>query len=144
MACYEPLHGFVVGLTDEKRPKLLVTSAKVKAISVRTKEPCYFDVSTEDGEFQKPAYELPCGHCLGCREDQSREWANRLLMESYYHDTAYFCTFTYDDDHLPIVESLDEETGEYFIHSTLCKRDIQLFIKRLRRAFPDDHIRYSD
>lgn len=142
MSCYEPLHGFVVGLTDEKRTKLLVTSGKVKAISTRTKEPIYYDVSTEDGDYQKPAYELPCGHCLGCREDQSREWSNRLLMESLYHDSSYFVTLTYDDDHIPIVESLDESTGEYFIHTSLCKRDIQLFIKRLRRAFPADHIRY--
>lgn len=142
MSCYEPLHGFVVGLTDEKKSKLLVTSAKVKAISTRTKEPCYFDVSTEDGDYQKPAFELSCGHCLGCREDQAREWSNRLLMESLYHDSAYFVTLTYDDDHIPLVENIDEETGEYFIHSNLCKRDIQLFIKRLRRACPSDHIRY--
>lgn len=142
MPCYEPLHGFVVGLTDEKKSKLLVTSGKVKAISTRTHEPCYFDVSSEETDYQKPAFELPCGHCLGCREDQAREWSNRLLMESKYHDSAYFLTLTYDDSCVPYVQFLDEETGEFFWHSNLSKRDGQLFVKRLRRAFPNDKIRY--
>lgn len=141
MSCYEPLHGFIIGLTDEKKNKLLVTSGKVKAIT-RKKEPLYYEVSGDETDVQRPAFELPCGHCLGCREDQSREWSNRLLMESMYHDSVYFVTLTYDDDHIPIVEQLDEDTGEYFIHSTLRKRDIQLFIKRLRRACPNDSIRY--
>lgn len=142
MSCYEPLNGFIIGLTDEKRNKLLVTSGKVKALDYRTKEPIYHEVPADQTDVQRPAFQLPCGHCLGCREDQSREWSNRLLMESMYHDSVYFVTLTYDDDHIPIVEWLDEETGEYFLHSNLRKRDFQLFIKRLRRAFPDDNIRY--
>lgn len=140
MSCYEPLHGFIIGLTDEKKNKLLVTSNKVKAID-KQNQPIYKDIGIDETS-RLPSFVLPCGHCLGCREDQSKEWSNRLIMESLYHDTSYFLTLTYDDDHIPIVESLDEETGEYFIHSSLCKRDIQLFIKRLRRANPNDHIRY--
>lgn len=140
MSCYEPLHGFVIGLTDEKKNKLLVTSNKVKALD-RNNQPIYSDLGVD--EFSRlPSFVLPCGHCLGCREDQSREWSYRLLMESMYHDTSYFLTLTYDDDHIPIVETLDEDTAEYFYHSSLCKRDVQLFIKRLRKAFPGDNIRY--
>ena len=35
---------------------------------------------------------VPCGNCIGCRLDYSKQWANRLMMELQYHDSAYFCT----------------------------------------------------
>lgn len=63
-------------------------------------------------------------------------------MESLYHDSAYFVTLTYDDDHIPVVEFLDEETGEYNIMSSLRKSDFQSFIKQIRADFPNDRIRY--
>ena len=141
MSCYNPLHGFVVGTTEKGKVKLKVCSHDVKALDAKTKEAIYRDVG-DDIDVILPAYELPCGHCLGCRVDHAKEWSNRLIMESMYHDSAFFVTLTYDDDHIPIVEHTDEETGEYFINSSLCKRDIQLFIKKLRRRFPDDSIRY--
>lgn len=139
MSCFEPLHGFVVGHTENKKVKLQVMSNKVFALDEHN-QPIYHE--TADPNYRYPAYELPCGHCEGCRAAQSREWSNRLLMESLYHDSSLFVTLTYDDEHIPVVERLDEETGEYFINSTLRKSDIQKFIKRLRQQFPNDKIRY--
>lgn len=140
MSCYNPLHGFVVGTTKKGKMRLQVMSSDVKALD-KDGQPVYHEVG-DDTDYILPAYELPCGHCLGCRTDHAKEWSNRLIMESQYHDSTFFVTLTYDDEHLPVVESLDDETGEYFCASTLDKRDAQLFIKRLRRAFPDDKIRY--
>lgn len=80
---------------------------------------------------------IPCGKCVGCRLEYSRQWANRCMLELQYHDSAYFCTFTYDDDHVPRTYYPDPETGEAFPAMTLQKRDFQLLMKRIRKHFPD-------
>ena len=85
---------------------------------------------------------IPCGKCVGCRLEYSRQWANRCMLELQYHDSAYFCTFTYDDDHVPRTYYPDPETGEAFPAMTLQKRDFQLLMKRIRKHFPDDQIRF--
>jgi len=64
---------------------------------------------------------LPCGQCIGCRLERSRQWAMRCLHESSLHDSNSFITLTYDDSHLPSDMSLD------YSH-------FQLFMKRLRKA----------
>lgn len=84
---------------------------------------------------------LPCRHCVGCRLDHSREWANRCLMELSYHDCGYFVTLTYDDEYLPRSPAVDRDTGEILsFHGTLVKSDLQKFLKRLR--FAGQKIRY--
>ena len=85
---------------------------------------------------------LPCGQCIGCRIDYSRQWANRCLLELKYHDSAWFCTFTYDDDHVPRTYYPDPETGEAIPALTLQKRDFQLLMKRIRKKFENDKIRF--
>lgn len=85
---------------------------------------------------------IPCGKCIGCRLDYSRQWANRCMLELGYHDSAYFVTLTYNDGNLPIRYYTDPKTGEAFPVASLVKRDVQLFMKRLRREFSDQHIRF--
>lgn len=85
---------------------------------------------------------VPCGKCIGCRLAKSREWANRCLCELEYHDCAYFCTFTYDNEHVPIGWSVDKRTGEAVECMTLRKRDWVLLMKRIRKRFSDDVIRF--
>lgn len=43
---------------------------------------------------------IGCGKCAACRLQKSREWANRCMLELEDHESAYFLTLTYDDDHL--------------------------------------------
>ena len=62
---------------------------------------------------------LPCGNCLCCRINKSKEWAVRCVLESLYHDENLFITLTYDDDHLPA-------------DGLLYRSDVTKFIKRLR------------
>lgn len=64
--------------------------------------------------------ELPCGQCIGCRLERSRQWAMRCLHESSLHDHNCFITLTYDDSNLPPGGSLDYA-------------DFQKFMKRLRK-----------
>lgn len=78
--------------------------------------------------------EVPCGQCIGCRLERSRQWAIRCIHEAQLHrDTGGNCyiTLTYDDKNLPYC--VDEETGEML--PTLVKRDMVLFLKRLRKMF---------
>ena len=78
---------------------------------------------------------IPCGRCIGCRLKYSREWADRCMLEASYYKHNWFLTLTYDDNHLPECHNGSP------VHP-LVKRDLQLFIKRLRKEFPNDHIRY--
>ena len=64
------------------------------------------------------------------------------MLELQYHDSAYFVTLTYDDFHIPKAYYPDPETGEVHTSYTLCKRDFQLWMKRLRKKFSDDKIRF--
>lgn len=85
---------------------------------------------------------IPCGQCVGCRLEYSRQWANRCMLELQYHDSSYFVTLTYDDYHVPKSYYPDPATGEAMESLTLVKRDFQLFMKRLRKRFSNDHIRF--
>lgn len=78
---------------------------------------------------------IPCGQCIGCRLDYSREWANRLMIEAKTAKNAYFVTLTYDDMHLPIQKNVNKKTGEYFESYPLVKEHVKKFIKDLRNKY---------
>lgn len=73
---------------------------------------------------------LPCGQCVGCRLERSRQWAIRMVHEAQLHESNCFITLTFDDDHL---KDRDQPMS-------LDKRDFQLFMKRLRKVYPN--VRY--
>lgn len=85
---------------------------------------------------------LPCGRCIGCKLDYSREWANRCMLELDSSKENYFLTLTYDDRHLPYKEQIEPITGVKVSKPTLYPRHMQLFLKRLRKRFPDSTIRF--
>ncbi len=64
--------------------------------------------------------ELPCGECVGCRLERSRQWALRCVHEASLHKQNSFITLTYSPKHVPKDGSLHLE-------------DWQKFAKRLRR-----------
>lgn len=63
-----------------------------------------------------------CGQCIGCRLEYSRQWAMRAVHESQFHDHSCFCTFTFDDEHLPADLSVKVRTH-------------QLLMKQIRKKF---------
>lgn len=75
------------------------------------------------------ALKLPCGQCIGCRLDKSMQWAIRCVHEASLHYHNSFVTLTYDEYNLPANGSLN-------------KPDYQRFLKRLRKAYPQEHIKY--
>lgn len=122
MSCYYPLKAFVLGTNPETGKHI------IKVVSR----------DFDGNEYSKAGFRqipIPCGHCIGCRLKYSRIWADRMLAESLYHESNYFVTLTYDNDHLPPCRDGSP------VHS-LVKRDVQLFMKRLRKMFPEQKIRF--
>ena len=95
MPCYHPM------------PAVRMLDGSVKFVSRNKKD--------VDGSL-----ELPCGQCIGCRLERSRQWAMRCLHESSLYDRNAFVTLTYEDSHVPPGGSLHYP-------------DFQKFMKRLRK-----------
>lgn len=78
--------------------------------------------------YQDMELKIPCRKCVGCRLEQSRQWAMRCMHEQSLYSRNCFITLTFNDDYL------DPEMS-------LRKPDYQKFMKRLRKRFGDG-IRY--
>lgn len=85
---------------------------------------------------------VPCGKCAACLSRRKSEWTFRLANELSVSESAYFITLTYDDEHVPYKDYINECTGEYLSVPVVSKRDVQLFLKRLRFNIRPYKIRY--
>ncbi|WNK13732.1 MAG: replication initiator protein [Microvirus sp.] len=103
MACYSPISGF---------------KSLTGGISF----------SPKTGYIDLPM-QVPCGNCIGCRLEYSRQWAVRATHEAQLHECNSFITLTYDEVHLP-------EDG------SLSKEHLALFLKRLRKSISPERISY--
>lgn len=65
-----------------------------------------------------------CGKCEGCLKSNINSWSFRLSQEGRIATSVSFVTLTYNPEHVPLTQSL---------LPTLCKRSLQLFLKRLRK-----------
>lgn len=77
--------------------------------------------------------DVPCGKCIACRINKRREWTQRLLHEQSFASTSCFVTITYDQDHVPI-------NGDGLME--VCKHDIQLYHRYIRKKYPDVTFRF--
>lgn len=110
MPCYKPLTAYrssrCIDIKSGK-PKIFFKEIKVKAW---------------------PGYEtlqVPCGQCIGCRLERSRQWAIRCVHESSMYESNVFITLTYSDKYLPKDGSLSVSA-------------FQKFMKRLRKMASTD------
>lgn len=87
--------------------------------------PCYYPRS-----FKTAEYPVPCNRCAACLKTRISNWSVRLMQEDKVSTSAYFLTLTYDTTTVPI-------SPNGFM--SLCKRDLQLFFKRLRKSHPAGH-----
>lgn len=102
MACYHPIRGY----------------RSREGVNKDTgKWPIVFDVKYGHVDM---AIDIPCGQCIGCRLERSRQWAVRCIHEASLYDRNCFITLTYNNQFLPKNGSLN-------------KRDFVLFMKRLRK-----------
>lgn len=79
--------------------------------------------------FLKGVLELGCGRCESCSINRSRLWVGRMLLEALEHEFSAFVTLTYDQEHHPW-------------DGNLRKKDLQLFMKRLRLKVSPRLIRF--
>lgn len=87
---------------------------------------CLYPVALYDGSGNMTT--RPCGQCLQCKIDYSRQFAIRAVHEASLHDENSYITLTFDDEHLPKDKSVN-------------KRHVQDFMRSLRSSY-DHPIRY--
>lgn len=109
MRCVSPLQGF-----------------KARQVNPSGKRSVVFERS--EGFHDLPVT-VPCGRCVACRLERSRQWAMRCMHEAQLHEENCFVTLTYADEFLPEFGSLD-------------RKAFPLFMKRLRKAYNGRRIAY--
>lgn len=116
MPCYSPLAGFEVGVSADTGKKLIKVLKRSRL--------------NDWLRARQHVIPLPCGNCIGCRLERSRQWAMRCVHEASLYDDNVFVTLTFDDENL-------NENG------TLVKEDFQKFFKRLRK-WRDEYVYRPD
>lgn len=110
MPCYHPLTGY-----KAKRPNPATGKRSI--------------VFNQAEGFRDLPVVLPCGRCIGCRLEYSRQWAIRCIHEAKLHEQNCTLTLTYAPEHLPPNLSLH-------------KPDHQDFMKAVRHHLAPKKIRF--
>ena len=112
MACYKPLSAW----RDPSNPsgQLLFS---------------YHTIGGSSEHAERTCLKLPCGQCVGCRLEYSRQWAVRCCHESSLHIFNCFITLTYSPEFLPDDGSLD-------------LKHFQKFMKRFRKKIAPLQVRF--
>lgn len=100
MTCFKPITGFRSSKPNENGKYPIIFKAKNACID-------------------QPVT-LPCGRCIGCKLQKSKQWAARCVHESQQYINNTFITLTYNKDSLPH-------------NGTLIVKHYQQFMKRLRQ-----------
>lgn len=103
MTCYHPLKAYRSLEVNPETGKRRLTFNPHKAL------------------IEGSAIEVPCGQCIGCRLDRSKQWAVRCMHEAQMHRANCFITLTYSDQAVPVDYSVKLD-------------HFQKFMKRLRKS----------
>ena len=106
MPCYSPLDGW-----------------RSRTVNASGRRSIVFDM--HEGYNDRPVT-VPCGQCIGCRLEKSRQWAMRIMHEASLYEENAFITLTYDDEHLPRGGSLDKTAFPKFIRSLRKRLDTKV------------------
>lgn len=86
-------------------------------------------IMTRPKEGESRPVVVSCGKCLECIRQKSIEWAFRILDEASQFKDNCFITLTYNNEHLPL-------------DGNVSRREVQLFMKRLRKALSPVKVRF--
>ena len=89
MPCYYPIDGW-----------------KSKVVGPNGKRTIVFNM--RDG-FSDMPIKIPCGKCIGCRLEHSKQWALRCMHESSLHKENMFLTLTYNNENLGEAATLNKK-----------------------------------
>lgn len=109
MPCYHPLHGYHSKYVNPTGKRSWVSKLS-HAISAER-------------------LSIPCGRCIGCRLERSRQWALRCVHEAQLHEDNAFITLTYSPENVPY-------------GGTLIKKHFQDFMKRVRKKHDGQRLSY--
>ncbi|AXH74194.1 MAG: replication initiator protein [Microviridae sp.] len=112
MACLYPLKGWRSYAVNPKTGKRSIVFGKGKMARRNPDD----------------AVQVPCGRCIDCRLEHSRQWAIRCEKEAELYDQNCVITLTYDSENLPKNGSIEIA-------------DAQKFMKRLREKYEGKVIR---
>lgn len=137
MSCYYPLKAFYRFLDSGKKDIHFSNSSDIER---------GYGLDA-DGHIFPYSIDIPCGQCVGCRLEYSRQWAIRCMLEAQQYEHNYFITLTYNNDNLPRKENpfFSRESGEvfsFFESSSLVPEHLTKFMKDLRRYF-DYHFNWQ-
>lgn len=136
MPCYHPLLGY--------RDNYALTSSGKKKVRIDSRYDADRIAEFKSDNPHLDVFPVPCGNCIGCRLEYSRQWAIRCMLESKNYEFNYFLTLTYDNMNVPISTyqevMCDESTGEVLnivdLDSlTLAPDHLTKFMKDLRRYY---------
>lgn len=100
-----------------------------------------FTVNGYDKHFDDPVWcainnyvVIPCGRCICCRLNYSKQWADRLILASENIKYKYFVTLTYDDVSIEETKVRMYNDNDDLVEGySLVKDHVQRFMKRLRK-----------
>lgn len=150
MSCTNPMRAFDTGyLTEKGKPLYYITTKKISMIH----KPKSADVAKSQRPKDvwcdiiiKDYIEIPCQKCESCRLDYSKEWMQRCMLEQKMWSYNEMLTLTYDEQNVPKTKGCDLKTGEVVVVNTLKKKDVEKFLKDLRRYwkhhYDEDNIRF--
>ena len=122
MSCYSPLHAYKGKSNNAEKVKI---------------------VFRRPDSWKGEKLDLPCGQCIGCRLERSRQWAVRCMHEASLYADNSFLTLTYDDAHIPSRPgNCVRCTTPHSINRSLCVSDFQDFMKRLRKSLAPNPVRF--
>lgn len=90
------------------------------------------------GNLYRRIHPVACGQCISCHLNYSRDKATQMMLETsmYPEEEVWFCTWTYNDEHLPHYSTkyLLPNSNEWkkVTGISLDKRNMQLLNKRKR------------
>ena len=98
----------------------------------------FANTNTKSEAYKRGVTSFECGCCPECLAKRARQWSLRAAMEA---KVSFSCmvTLTYDQY---VRNSKGEIVGEKLVLRHVAKRDVQLFVKRLRKHFKNNTIKY--
>lgn len=90
--------------------------------------------------YDKSTLEVPCGHCIGCKNDKRLGFFIRLYYEMKYcidnDGFALYETLTYNNEHLPVILKASGLNDGKGIPCFSISR-VQKYLKRIRKKLKD-------
>lgn len=141
MGCVTPMF-YLYPVGDKRKGKIIPRTevmGNLKQTPNAVRE-CLEAFNAKNIYTKQRAIQVPCNKCWACQLRYSAEWATRIMLEAKKYENNYFITLTYDNEHLPIWESIQcgdqlwQNDGTW-IEGSLDPEESKKFMKDLRNYF---------